>query len=276
MPRIEGLNEVTTQYREMPYKLLVPGVAANEGRDGAAELHLKGLAIWLIATALFACLRCWMQSILRSPPSTVDGLVHCMFDTFARTLGTTSSSTTTSASTTVRSEQHLLLFVAVFAMLAGATLAGTLFEAILEQPTVYRINCVADLWRCSDVRVHFPYELKVISPLEWWSSRVNNTLDAFNDPKDMVQRLLTTNGEAFVVRESMVALLGDERMRFSNGTARYRLLAEDFGENRTNILHLHLWSYSASELIQKISREPIHSENVQVPGHGSMVSGVRG
>lgn len=94
MALFEDVHECTTPYKQMVYKVLVSGVPLNGGRrpDGTGALHAQGLAVWLTATGLFAAMRFAVQ------PARADRLVRCLFDTFARTLGTSATAASASAS----------------------------------------------------------------------------------------------------------------------------------------------------------------------------------
>lgn len=110
---------------------------------------------------------------------------------------------------------------------------------MLDTRVAFRINSIADLWLASDVPVNFADELVEMLPTNWWPERINNSYRSLSAHL-MARRLLATQlnvsdravaaAEAYIVRETMLVLLDEPRMRHPDGAARYRVLREVFGK----------------------------------------------
>lgn len=230
------------------YAVLVPNGPHSQHRGIGSMRRILVVCLWPVTIALFAVLR-WLTRMAGTADATTTAerlelLQVCTFDTLARSLGTTATSRSTRLRT--YSEQQLIGTLSVFALLTCAIFAGILFEALLDTQTVYHINSVADLLRAHRIPVNFPLDLMTMVPQQYWSDRIRNPLRAL-DSFEMARRMLRINvmdegvgvdasGEAFIVHESLLVLLDDERLRFANGAAVYRVLSESFRRFGLHIL----------------------------------------
>lgn len=216
-------------FQRTAYKLLLPNNEAIILTNYInIERQLRFLSGWLLTTFLFTGLRFTFRRVFRisGDSRSVSDFQMCLFDTFARTLGK-------KATTTVEwspFENHLLIVLDVFALLSSAMLSGTMFGLMMAAKPMYRINSIADFFCVGGFRVNLSFDLTFTMLSQWLFEQNVTLIPAF--PAQVVKELLgpQTTSDAFVLRESFVIdIMSSDRARHPNGTARYRIVKEDFG-----------------------------------------------
>lgn len=151
--RIHSNQPVLYPHEFEKYMIVVPNTLERKSTLLLSIAQMPLFSVWALAIIIFAVFRKILRSVLNT---RYNDFSIILLNTFGLSFGTAGESANSNLISS--SEQLLLWFLSLFAMLASNLCSGMLFAEFSTSVLTPSINCLADLGKNSHIEIFMPHE----------------------------------------------------------------------------------------------------------------------